>query len=76
MEIKSTPVPISKGEYQLNVVIGTGTAQLQSSVEGQAAQDIPDASYSASTIEIITLRTQELSAVLTGDAQVFIGKAE
>lgn len=60
------------GDYQVTVTIGTGTAKLQMTTKDHAAQDIPNGSWSASTIELLSVPDCQLTPVLTGDAVLFI----
>ena len=64
--------PFTDGDYLVTIVIGTGTAKLQYSNSSQAAQDIPSASWTASSSVLMSIPDGNITPVLTGDAQVFI----
>ena len=64
--------PFTDGDYQVTVIIGTGTAKLQLSTKDHDPEDIPNTSVLSSTIFTISIGDGNITPVLTGDAQVFI----
>ncbi len=66
--LDGTQTKAHHGTYQLTYTIGTGTAKLQQSVDGQAFQDVPLSSKTSSDAVIIDLCMSEVKSVLTGDA--------
>lgn len=61
-----------RGLYCITVEIGTGTVALEMAVKGAVSQQIPGASWSASTIVQVSLPICILKPVLTGDGKVFV----
>lgn len=68
----STPNKLRRGTYSVAVIIGTGTAALEQSVDDSAFIEIPDASWSASTVVEISIPNCVLKPVLTGDAAIYV----
>jgi len=70
------PTGRSRGNHNFKVIIGTGTAVLQYSVENEAFGDVPNTTVSASTGLNVKLPACRVQAVLTGDAQAWITDVE
>jgi hypothetical protein len=66
--------PTKRGLYILDVIIGTGTADVEISTDGQAFSPITDASFSASDQKQIQLPDCKIKATLTGDAVVTLNE--
>lgn len=67
-----TARPFTDGTYNVVIKATVGTAKIQMTTNEVSAQDITDASWSADAIVQISVPNCQLSAVITGDAQVFI----
>ena len=63
---------VASGTHDVNVIITTGTADLQYSVNSKDFVSIPSASVSASTGFDVTLPDCRIKAVLTGDAVMHV----
>jgi hypothetical protein len=72
--IHATAKTVQRGEYSVVVVIGTGTALLSFSQDGQTAVAITDASWSASATAVLTIGDGVITPTLTGDAVVSLEK--
>jgi hypothetical protein len=73
MAALTTPTVIERGTHQITIIIGTGTATLKiKSQDVPTAQPLPNGNFSASTVTLMDIGSGELSADITGDAQVFV----
>jgi hypothetical protein len=72
----ATNLDVKAGDYVVQVTTTTGSCQLHMAVDGKAAQDISEATWSISTIQMITLPDCVLSATLTGDATLSLSKVK
>ena len=66
--VNGETVTLQSGDYQLTYRIGTGSASLVQSVEGEAYTDIVGSAQTTSTQAILTVGVCMIQAVLTGDA--------
>lgn len=71
-----TKQTVGKGKYIYQLVIGTGTANLQTSQEGLPFSPIPNGSFTASDTSVIELPYCEFKAGLTGDAQFSLSRTD
>ena len=67
---------VKKGNYFVNYYMTSGTAKLQMTKDGQAAQDITDTSKSAADNFLVELPDCQIQPVLTGDATSFISQID
>ena len=68
--------PISPGNHTLTYTIGTGTAKLTYSVDGKEFIDVPNSDKTATTGITVRLPSCQVVAVLTGDAELSINRAD
>ena len=68
--------PVQAGEHNLAYVMSAGTAKLTYSVDGGAFIDVPDSAKTATTGITVRLPSCQVLAVLTGDAELSINRAE
>lgn len=63
---------LESGNYVFNAVIGTGTAALEISLEGEAFTVLENSSLSASGNGFMQLPICSIRATLTGDALMYL----
>lgn len=68
--------PISPGNHTLTYVMSSGTAKLTYSVDGRSFIDVPDSAKTATTGITVRLPSCQVVAVLTGDAELSINRAD
>ena len=66
----------ASGTYCVTAIMTVGTAKIQMTTEDHAAQDITDASWAASATSELRIPNCRLTAVVTGDAQIFLAKVK
>ena len=66
----------ASGTYTVTATMTSGTAKIQMTTDDHAAQDIDDASWAVAAIKELRIPKCSLTAVVTGDAQIFINKVK
>ena len=69
--LTATPVTVGSGIYNVSVAIGTGTAKLQYSVEGESFIDITDSSTNTTPYNV-ELPNCQIQSIITGDSEVWL----
>ncbi len=65
-------IPITTGQ-NFKVKIGTGTASIQYQASTEGFDELEDGSFTASGSGVLDVTSGKIKAVLTGDAQFFMG---
>jgi hypothetical protein len=67
---------VARASYALLVDITSGNVTLSVSAQGSSFIDIPNATWSSSTVVLVDLPTCEVKATITGTAQVELLKID
>lgn len=70
--LNGIPWSAGNGDHLYTVIANGGTAKLQHSVGGEDMQDVPSSLVSADSGLIVTLKSQPVQAVLTGNAVAYL----